>query len=311
MASCSCNGTLSNSGKPNCDSIPNLSLRQIVVPLTDSAGARNYVDPTAVINAAYINARLNDTDASQRWYPMPLMKNITDERGDAITEEFEDGSTEFIRQGTRTFTGMIVGSGPHYLNQLMDHRCVDFGVYEVDKDGALIGLSEADGFIYPIPVDKGSWYPRYVKKTDTAVAKIVVSYSYSQTADDESLEMVPSTDIIGIDLRTVNGLFDVHLVTTAGPTTTGMTAKITTNFGNVADRTTVKGLVAGDFTLAEITPTPGAIVITSVTETPANSGIYVFVWPAATSGDELRLTLTKTGYDASEISDGDHDITIP
>lgn len=308
--SCKCNGTLSNTGKPGCDSVHDIELREIHVPLRAGDGTRNSIDPASATIGDDIIALINQADPTKRWFPLPLMKNVTNERGDNLNETFDDQSVEFLANGVRAMTAIIVGQGPHYLKKLQDQHCVEFGVFIVDKQGALVGLIEDDGLIYPIPVDKGSWYTKFMPKTDKVAAKIMIGYNYSTSALDENLEMIPSDDIAGIDLRDVNGLFDVHAAVSS-ISTTGFTVKLSTDFGPPNDRTTVKGMVAGDFTLAEITPTPGAIVITTVTETPANSGIYVFVIPAQTSGDALRLTPTKTGYDMSEIFDGDHDITIP
>ena len=62
-------------------------------------------------------------------------------------------------------------------------------------------------------------------------------------------------------------------------------------------REKLKALVAADFVLTEITPTPGDVTITTVTETPAASGIYVFVIPPATSADLLELTSSQEMLD--------------
>ena len=60
------------------------------------------------------------------------------------------------------------------------------------------------------------------------------------------------------------------------------------------------GLELADFSLAETSPSPGAIVITSVTE--SSDGVYDFVIPTATSADVLALTPSKTGFDFAAVT---------
>ncbi|MDH3879527.1 MAG: hypothetical protein OET18_16930, partial [Desulfobacterales bacterium] len=87
-------------------------------------------------------------------------------------------------------------------------------------------------------------------------------------------------------------------------TSAGFTATITsTCYGGA-----VEGLLLGDFTLTEISPTPGAAVISSVIE--SSPGVYDFV-ASTTSADVVRLSASKDRFDFSEMSDGTNDITIP
>ena len=71
----------------------------------------------------------------------------------------------------------------------------------------------------------------------------------------------------------------------------------------------LKVLLPGDFTLNEISPTPGVITPSGVTE--VSPGVYDFVIPTATTGDVLRLSASKDRFDFSEMSDGTNDIIIP
>ncbi len=297
--SCRCNGTLSNSGKPGCDPLPKKTDRLVVVQLVAGDGTRNKIDPTATFNAAFFSALLNHADGSKRWYPLPKLKNVDGEKGESIKEEFEDGSMAKVKDGTRNHTSLMVGLGPHYLGKIKEYACVDFGVYHIDFDGNLIGEIEEDGFIYPIPVEKAAWDPIFQYATDTTVGKIVLNYLYSQSALDENLEMI-TADEIDVNLTSesaFNGLFDVNVVISA-ITINGFTATLTTDFGTVNNRTPVEGRVLADFAVNEITPTPGAIAITSVTESAP--GVYDFVFTVAqTSGDDLELSETTafTGYE--------------
>jgi hypothetical protein len=147
--------------------------------------------------------------------------------------------------------------------------------------------------MYPISVDNNSFDPRLVDATDAVVQKILVAFNFSDSMRDEYLAMITEDDYT-FDLINANGLLDVSSANSA-ITTTSFTVTLSTAYGSKAAPVKVKGLVIGDFTLAELSPTPGAIVITSVTESA--DGVYDFVIPTATSADVLELTPSKDGFD--------------
>ncbi|MBG7630611.1 MAG: hypothetical protein IZT56_09280, partial [Bacteroidetes bacterium] len=130
-----------------------------------------------------------------------------------------------------------------------------------------------------------------------------LSFQWKSTEKDADVKVVGGLDYTGGDLY---GLLDADAVYSS-PTAAGFTATITTTcYGGP-----VEGLLIGDFTLAEITPTPGDITgnIASVMESSA--GVYDFLFTApVTAGDVLRLSATKDRFDFAEMSDGTNDITI-
>jgi hypothetical protein len=248
------------------------------------------------------------------------MRNITAPRDASQKETFQDQSEAFLQQSARKFTGLIVGFGPNYYAKLEDFRCVQFGLYGIDADGALVG-SQRDGStsekLYPILVDKGSWDPIFTWPTDEEVAKITLSFNFSTVEKDQYLQMIPSGDITGINLLTVNGLLDVHVSEEVAPSATSVTVKLFTDYGPINNRETVKGLLITDFYASDLLTDSriwnvtdnAAVTPSSIVETPANSGIYVITYPSQTVGDVLRLYPKKNGYDFTEIHDGDHDLT--
>jgi len=153
----------------------------------------------------------------------------------------------------------------------------------------------------PILIDSDTFRTKYVEATNDAPAMLMLSFQWKSTEKDADVKVVGGLDYTGSDLY---GLIDADAIYSA-ITTTSFTATITsTCYGGP-----VEGLVPGDFTLAEISPTPGAIVISGVTE--VSPGVYDFVIPAATSADVLRLSASKDRFDFAEMSDGTNDITIP
>ena len=119
---------------------------------------------------------------------------------------------------------------------------------------------------------------------------------------DADVKVVGGLDYTGSDLY---GLIDAD-ATYSAITTAGFTATITsTCYGGA-----VEGLLLGDFSLAEVSPTPGVESIASVTESSAGVYDIVLTTPAA-STEVFRLSASKDRFDFSEMSDGTNDITIP
>jgi hypothetical protein len=160
----------------------------------------------------------------------------------------------------------------------------------------LIGKVDNTGqYLEPIEIDNNTWWVKLMKGTDTTVQKLQLNFQFSQTESDEDLRIITTAEMDNYDLKLLSGLLD-GLVTIVTPLPTGFTAQIRTKYGSFMNSIPVPGLIPGDFALENLT-TPGPIVPTSVVETPALSGDYVFVIPAQSGGDNLKLTTTKTGYE--------------
>ena len=300
---CDCNVVFGNTGTPDCVSIGSVTYRLIGVPTYDSTGVRNFITTTDTLDSAYFSALINQSDSSKRWYPLPVMKNVEDLRGEDLTESFNDGSTAFIQEGSRTFTGIAIKNpSPVLLGKMKSWRCSNISVYVIDTDGNILGNGGTADTLYPFELDSETWSPKYMKTTDTTVAKIQLDYTYAKSENDEDIRMI-AADETSIDVKNLEGLQDVTCVISA-ITTTSFTATLTGSYGTAVAKNKIKGLLVADFDLNELTPTPGAIVITSVTESA--DGVYNFVTPTATSADVDTLDLVKVGFEMTQAT-----ITIP
>lgn len=295
---CSCPEGLLNLGTPSCDGVQSVTKKLIYVPIRNSAGVRNSILSTDVIDEAFLTAKINHADETQRWYPSPFIENVEDVKGDSTFESLNSGKNIFIQEGVRTFNGVHIKQGSTFLGKLKSGRCVDFGVYMIDIDGSLIGSISTDGLeLYPVAVDKDTFNPVMVKATDTTVAKISVSFEFSRIERDENLRPINASEITA-DLLGASGLLDATTVVTA-PSTTGFTATVSTDYGSFANKIKVEGLLLADFALYNNTDT-ASVTITSVTETTA--GVYTFVIPAQTAADSLTLTPSKDGFDFTAVT---------
>ena len=294
---CTCNVGFSNTGVPGCKTLPNVARKHIYVPLFADDGTKNRINLTDdTLNSAYFTALINQADASKRWFPTPKIDNITDERSDPNTQDLDSGISLFVSQGSRDFTGMIIKQSPQYLGKLESFQCGAFGVYTIDLDGSLIGQIVSEGgkdYLEPIPVEEESFYPRYMPKTYSQVPMIQIQFSYRSDVQDSDIRLIKKTEMANFNWLDQNGLLDIN-VAISSITATGFTATLTLDYGTALDKIEAEGWVAGDFALAETSPSPGSISITSVTESAA--GVYDFVIPSQTSGDVLELTASKDGF---------------
>ena len=112
MALCKCDAGGGNTGRPSCFGVFDVTKKAILVEYRNSAGDVNGIDISSLTNGildqAYLDARIKDVNPKTRWYPTPELKNVTDERDEDITEEFEDSSSVFIQEGQRSFEGLIL-----------------------------------------------------------------------------------------------------------------------------------------------------------------------------------------------------------
>lgn len=307
---CDCNVTFGNTGTPNCVNIGSVTYKLFAVPTYDSTGAKNYIDTTTTLDSQYFTDRLNAgvsganlTDALQRWYPIGEFKNVEDVRAEDITESFNDGSTAFIQEGARTFTGWILKQpSPTLLGKIKKMRCGEISVFVVDTDGNILGNGEESGKLFPFKVDSETWSINYIKTTDTTKAKLQLMFTYSKDEMDENIKMITATET-SIDVKDLRGLLDVNAAAATSISTTGFVTSLTYDYGSAVTAQNFKGAVLADFDLYNETST-STVVITSVTESP--DGTYTFVIPAQTSSDILTLNLQKDGFEMTSLS-----ITIP
>ena len=293
---CNCDAGLGNLGLPSCIDKYGIVRKYIAVPLKDSTGALNSIDPSTQITPAILTANLNNTDTSKRWYVTPEIKNFSSEREDPEFEAFDDGSSEQLRQGVRGVSGLFKNADTTFLGKLEASGCVDFGVYFISDSGAIMGkYNSTDGFLYPVTVQ--NFYAKWQPKTDTQVEKTMFSFQYGTLERDCDLRFISKSDMTA-DLLNASGLIDVESVvnvTAAGAATVTLSA----SYGSIANKIKHTGVVVGDLSLFNVTQ--GAVVAgAAISET--SDGVYALTWTAATAADVLRLTISKEGFDYATVT---------
>jgi hypothetical protein len=301
---CKCDVGLSNTGTA-CTPLQAVARQYILTPKFKADGTLNKLDITSTLNSAFWTSQVNAV-AEERWYPLPRVQNVTDEKGDNIVQSFNDGSTAFIAEGARTVVGFLPGQAPHLVGQINDARCSEIAMYVIDKDGNLIGKCIEDGFLHPICLEDETISATYVKNDASAtVSGVNIAFTWSLDEKDENMSMI-TVDEMTDGVAGIKGLLDISS-SYANISTTGFDVTLTVDgYGTKLTPQLVKGLVAGDFALFNVTD---SLSVTILTATESPDGTYAITFAAQTSADVLRLTPTKDGYDFSNVVT--NTITIP
>lgn len=301
---CKCDVGLSNTGTA-CTPLQAVARQYILTPKFKADGTLNKLDITSTLNSAFWTSQVNAT-AEERWYPLPRVQNVTDEKGDNIVQSFNDGSTAFIAEGARTVVGFLPGQAPHLVGQINGARCSEIAMYVIDKDGNLIGKCIEDGFLHPICLEDDTISATYVKNDASAtVSGVNIAFTWSLDEKDENMSMI-TVDEMTDGVAGIKGLLDIKS-SYANISTTGFDVTLTVDgYGTKLTPQLVKGLVAGDFALFNVTD---SLSVTILTATESPDGTYAITFAAQTSADVLRLTPSKDGYDFSAVVT--NTITIP
>ena len=303
MANC-CSLTVANTGF-GCTPIMEVVEKFIEVSYFKADGTINEIDLTDTFNLAYFTALVNDADETLRWYPLPFVKNMVDERADSDFESFDD-KTRIERQvGIRSVKTIITTLGnnagavsPQMVGKINDKKCKVSGLFGITKSKQLVGEMINDGFLAPIRIDNGSLMAILVKTGSGAITqKINLGFDWHIDVQDERLRTLEA-DEMTTDISLLNGLLDVTSTYSAiGQTSFKATLK--TIFGTVVNPLLVEGLVAGDMALYNVTDSAN-VTITTAVEAP--DGTYTISYATQSVADVLRLTITKDGYDFTAVT---------
>lgn len=316
MALCACNSGGGNTGRPSCYEVFGTAKKLIFVEYLKPDGTVNGVDVSTLtggkLDQTFLDARTKDVNPRTRWYPTPNLVSVTDERGDDITEEIDNTTTIFIEEGVRSFEGFTLKGDPVFVGAMNAWKCIEAGVFAIDNDVNLQGSETVDGILYPVRLQAESLSASLIKSSvsNSTSSKTRIKFAISNLEADSNLKMIEAVDITA-DLKNADGLIDVIAGTPSAISTTGFTVQLNTIYGGMTNPIPAEGLETSDFSGVEITPTPGAIVISSVTESVSIPGLYTFVIVAETSGDVLEIRNLLVGPLDKNLDLNSFQVTIP
>lgn len=316
MAELNCATGGENTGVP-CVPIIRALEKFIFVPTYNTLGEANEIDVTGgPFNAAYFAALINSTDASERWFPLPQVKNVENVRAESLMESFQDGSQAFIEQGIRHVVGLIVGAdaSPQLKGKIVSHRGNGISIYGIDKAGNLVGkVGSTANMLAPIELESDTIDAIWQATTDTTIQKIAVSFDINISEDDSQIRILAASEM-AVSIKNLRGLYDVTS-TNSSISTTGATITLKTQGGTLLNPVMVEGLLITDFVssvggaTSKVRNVDDAADVTIATFSESSPGVYDLTWVAQTSGDEIIIKPLKAGFDFSAVEA--NTVTIP
>ena len=286
-------------GRPNCVVEMQAIAFPIFVPRFKADGTRNTIDVTSGTIGANLLALIQTTTADlERWYPSPKMENITFERTDTVYETAPSTKKYKIDGvgGVYTFKGELWAKEAIHslLRELEAVGCSDIDVFFATVDGNIWGIkdNETDTVMrgYELATETFDAFKTFAM--DTSTQKIMVSFDFENTEAMSASYVVTQTEL-GYNSKTLRALIPAYQVVTSA-SVTNLVSTIYTKANTANPGGVVKGLLAAAFTVT-LDGVPS--VPTTVTETPANSGIYVFVMPTMTATETALISVFSVLHD--------------
>jgi len=254
MADENCKQELADAGKPLCWLVAKTAKYVAFDMGKDSSGDPKERDNTVLTNFAELKVAIDEVNPLDRIYPIPyLMVNADQPKADPVYFTSNGGAESFVRDNSKVMTAMILNAPRELADKLNANRGQDFGFYFWDAENQVSsGKGSTTDKVKPIGVNSGSFHATYVEwsEANSTPAHVLIRWQWAQTVKDSTIKTQAGLDYTGNDLY---GLVDAD-ATYSGISINGFTATIKTCYDDL-----VEGLVLGDFTLAEISPTPADV----------------------------------------------------
>lgn len=125
-----------NTGFGDCTLDPKNVVAIFIVPIGATVLEADLTD-----FGAYLQTKINEADASQRFYPVNDFVAITDNSEDPTIESFGYGGKAVSREGEYDWTLRFVDGGLCLLKSLRKFNNTKKGIFFVDADGVLFGTT--------------------------------------------------------------------------------------------------------------------------------------------------------------------------
>lgn len=304
---CQCAGRPLNPGQSGCLPMAGRDKFPIFFDYTDSTGAFNGINHGDVINQAYIQDKLNETDLTKRWYIFPEMFNLEAPASENETEDIDGISFptgEQIKQ-TTSFDHIKEAANPALKASYDSIKCRDLGVIYITYNGQVTGMSDGSGNLIGMHVQEGTLQANFQQAVKGAVQKMMVSFTIDELENDANRDFIPASSI---SYATKNWFAEqpvevlVDVVSNSGQDTIVFDAH--SLFGQVFDKKPIEGLVTADFSYDEgSTPatvydlTAATSEAVTVAESSSDPGRYtITITSPVTALHRIQVALSKTGY---------------
>lgn len=301
MSCCTSTQVFGNTGVSASELIIKDLQMVVFMPKYDSNRVLNKID---VSNPATLGATLRTltsatTSADKRLYPFPLAENVTQEKSERQMQAAPSLREYKLQDGVRSiaFDLLDTNSSFRLLGELQKFGCKDWVYFYVDNCGNFWAGSLVDDELYGIPVMKNTFDPQNVRPVQgTSVNAIRVMYKEAFGFNDSGM-MAITAETLGYSATELEGIVTVNATVGAITTTSVIVDLWTVSNDATAPQTPFTGLLAVDFSLNELDPTPGVIAVATAVESLVTPGRYTLTFASQTSADILEGTATRGGFE--------------
>ena len=301
MSCCTSTQVFGNTGVSASESIIKDLQMVVFMPKYDSNRVLNKI---SVSNPATLGATLRmltsaTTSADKRLYPFPLAENVTQEKSERQMQAAPSLREYKLQDGVRSmaFDLLDTDSSFRMLGELQKFGCKDWVYFYVDNCGNFWGGSLVGTDLFGVPVMKNTFDPQNVRPVQgTSVNAIRVMYKEAFGFNDSGM-MAITAETLGYSATELEGIVTVNAKIDTVTTTSVIVDLWTASNDATAPQTPFTGLIAGDFSLAELEPTPASITVATVIESLVTPGKYTLTFATQTSGDILEGTAVRGGFE--------------
>lgn len=294
FTACSCADGANNTGQPNCVDVFARSKYLIMVQTRQNDGTLNSILPSDTIDQTFVDGKVN-ASKDERWYVMPLHKNYTAERAEAITEDI-DGIPFNVAQGNKTVNFEYIDKigAPPVVNSVNSFACGSYSYFIVTQANEIVGYQPSgEDNLLPIAIEQGTLYARFMEPTKTTKARTMAQMIVREDVNDGDLKMIPADEITA-NLNDNKSVAEINLALTT-PQALATEIEITATykyFGTFPNNQPLVGITTATDFVVNNTTTSTPVVPTGVAET--TPGVYTLTIPAQTTADVLAVEINTT-----------------
>jgi len=265
----------------------------VLVNPANAAGVEEKISKGTIIDAAYIEERINAADPTSRWTFIKQFGISTTSRENPPKETLNNGIEILVgRDAPRNFEGTIVATSPQYLKELKKLECQNLAFYAIDVTGNFLGKRDDDrDALYPRLIAPNTFYAQErVASGGNTTTGVKVMFSIDPSEKEVDSDYIAASEMDGVNMLSLiatQRTYSCEMKVVGSPADDSVVIDVSTVFGSNKTPSPVVGLSTSNFTLIN-TITGAAITVTSCAPNGAISGRYLVGFDL-TSGIVVRL----------------------
>lgn len=282
MEACSCKVGLGVLGTPQCTETEGLVKKLIYVNYFDESGQVYSIPESTTIDDNYITARINESNASIKWYVSPDVEDVDQPREDPEYQTFDSGrKARTAKPQIKSFSAMHPSAHRGLMKGYANYKCAKLGVFVVFDDERILFDGSVDGQIRPLRIADTTFNVYYKDPKGSELQGIMLSFDWDTLVKDENLKTIA----VDGDILNANDLIEGSISETSHD---GDQIVFTVPNNYDGD---ITGILPGDITAFNVTDAGNASGTLA-----ENNGVYTYTYGSTQDGgDVIQLTISKTG----------------